>query len=102
MKCTWRVSCRQTGRASDDQNHVRKSTDFPGAPEFSEEGPASGLRERPDAMEAEIGPASSDQKRVRKSADLPGTPEFSEEGPESDLREKPDSIEAETGPASND
>ncbi|WP_156990781.1 hypothetical protein [Caproicibacter fermentans] len=87
----------RTGRASNDQKRVRKSEDLPGTPEFSDEGPASDLEEKPDAMKAETGRASNDQKRVRKRADLPGMPEFSSEGPESGFKRKLDTVKARTG-----
>ena len=90
----------KTGRASELEKQVRKSEDLPGAPVSSDEGPASDLEGKPDAINAETGRASELEKQVRKSEDLPGAPEFSDDGPASDLEEKPDAIKAETGRAS--
>jgi ParB-like chromosome segregation protein Spo0J len=90
----------KSGRASECEKHVRKSEDFPGTAEFSDDGPASALEEKPDVSERETGRASECKNHVRKNEDLPGAPEFSNDGPASALEEKPDVSERETGRAS--
>lgn len=90
----------ETGRTSELEYRVRKRTDLSGPAELSDDGPASTLEKRPDAMEAGTGRASKLENRVRKSADFPGAPEFAEEESASALEEKPDAMEPKTGRAS--